>query len=53
MFAIPATISGMIQPSANAIHGGVPKRSKGTVCKTVIRGFESRRRLFACYFLGD
>ena len=25
--------------------GGVPKWTKGTVCKTVIRGFESRRRL--------
>ncbi len=26
--------------------GGVAKRTKATVCKTVIRGFESRRRLF-------
>ena len=26
--------------------GGVAKRPKATVCKTVIRGFESHRRLF-------
>ncbi|SVD70334.1 uncharacterized protein METZ01_LOCUS423188, partial [marine metagenome] len=28
------------------VHGVVPKRSKGPVCKTVIRRFESGRRLF-------
>ena len=28
------------------VHGVVPKRSKGAVCKTVIRRFESGRRLF-------
>lgn len=27
------------------IYGAVPKWSKGTVCKTVIRGFESRPHL--------
>ncbi len=27
-------------------YGDVPKRLKGTVCKTVIRRFESDRRLF-------
>jgi hypothetical protein len=29
--------------------GGVAKWSKATVCKTVIPGFESRRRLFLLY----
>jgi hypothetical protein len=31
--------------SQEELSGAVPKRSKGKVCKTLIRGFESRPRL--------
>lgn len=34
-------------------NGGVAKRPKATVCKTVIRGFESHRRLSFLYILWE
>ena len=33
--------------SSPSIIGGVAKRTKATDCKSVIRGFESHRRLFS------
>lgn len=48
--SIPGSLAPVGTTARADFQGGVPKWSKGTVCKTVIRGFESRRRLssFRC-----